>query len=488
MTQHESQYDLIIIGTEPSDHESVRKLQESGKTAYYIQLTPNMITTLVSQSLTNRESSDEPSSASEHADADLKLTLHQTTLHTPTGETTTHTIHVARGEVKQEEEEISISYSEETAYQESAHYQTHPLEEDAEQADEEWEVLEAQEVEYASPYSFFQVTPPASTRKKGLRRKNRIPFQAEQEEKEEHAVYPVERIALEDDEPEQEQEAFSYSPWGEPSSMPNLFTPLAFEPDSAQQPDNDESKEEEPIQPIYRERDLKLRKRLAANKRIQYMDHDGPEQQDNGQQANQQPMGPFSFESQAPMHHSPFRESSSYRESVSYQESSSFQEATQGIQYEAKDTQSQPLEPFSSRRRNRQKKARFQQKIESLVDHRANKAPMQQNTASFWEEQPQQQTNHQSPFFAFEDGPLFENTQPTMQPFSRDSSQDEEPEMDASLKRDDIEFEDAYGGYNSWEEFLTPHSENSRKRQEMDKIEKRKLALRGLHSLINNLG
>lgn len=75
-----------------------------------------------------------------------------------------------------------------------------------------------------------------------------------------------------------------------------------------------------------------------------------------------------------------------------------------------------------------------------------------------------------------------------MQPFSRDSSQDEEPEMDASLKRDDIEFEDAYGGYNSWEEFLTPHSENSRKRQEMDKIEKRKLALRGLHSLINNLG
>ncbi|SFX31046.1 hypothetical protein SAMN04487866_10465 [Thermoactinomyces sp. DSM 45891] len=55
------------------------------------------------------------------------------------------------------------------------------------------------------------------------------------------------------------------------------------------------------------------------------------------------------------------------------------------------------------------------------------------------------------------------------------------------LKADEIEFEDAYG-YNSWEEFLTPISQNSRKRQELDQIEKRKLALRGLHNLIDNLG
>lgn len=59
--------------------------------------------------------------------------------------------------------------------------------------------------------------------------------------------------------------------------------------------------------------------------------------------------------------------------------------------------------------------------------------------------------------------------------------------QNSGLKSDEIEFEDAYG-YNSWEEFLTPFSQNSRKRQEMDKIEKRKLALRGLHNLINNLG
>lgn len=54
------------------------------------------------------------------------------------------------------------------------------------------------------------------------------------------------------------------------------------------------------------------------------------------------------------------------------------------------------------------------------------------------------------------------------------------------LKRDDIEFEDIYGGYSSLEDFLTP--QGNRKRQEMDQVEKRKIALRGLHNLINNLG
>ncbi|MBD1371982.1 hypothetical protein IC620_06365 [Hazenella sp. IB182357] len=55
------------------------------------------------------------------------------------------------------------------------------------------------------------------------------------------------------------------------------------------------------------------------------------------------------------------------------------------------------------------------------------------------------------------------------------------------LKSDQIEFEDAFG-YSSFEEFITPFSENSRKRQEIDQIEKRKMALRGLHNLINHLG
>jgi hypothetical protein len=54
------------------------------------------------------------------------------------------------------------------------------------------------------------------------------------------------------------------------------------------------------------------------------------------------------------------------------------------------------------------------------------------------------------------------------------------------LKRDSIDFEDAYG-YNSWDDLFAPFS-NSSKRQEVHQIEKRKLALRGLHNLINNLG
>ncbi|MDN4592554.1 FAD-dependent oxidoreductase [Polycladomyces subterraneus] len=55
-----------------------------------------------------------------------------------------------------------------------------------------------------------------------------------------------------------------------------------------------------------------------------------------------------------------------------------------------------------------------------------------------------------------------------------------------ALKRDSIDFEDAYG-YSSWDDLFTPFS-NSSKRQEFQQIEKRKLALRGLHNLINNLG
>jgi len=55
-----------------------------------------------------------------------------------------------------------------------------------------------------------------------------------------------------------------------------------------------------------------------------------------------------------------------------------------------------------------------------------------------------------------------------------------------TLKRDSIDFEDAYG-YSSWDDLFTPFS-NSSKRQEIQQIEKRKLALRGLHNLINNLG
>ena len=55
------------------------------------------------------------------------------------------------------------------------------------------------------------------------------------------------------------------------------------------------------------------------------------------------------------------------------------------------------------------------------------------------------------------------------------------------LKKDNIDIEEPYGGYNSLEDFFPPYS-SGRKRQEMDEIEKRKIALRGLHNLINNLG
>lgn len=467
MSQHESQYDFIIIGTDPSGQETVQPLQERGKSAYYIQMTPEMVATLVSQSLIKAET-NEPSSATEEIDHGHKLTLQQSTLHTPAGETTTYAIHVVKSEPETEE---SSDFVQEPAYYEVDPYQTQPLDDESESAEEEFEVLEAQEVEYASPYSFFQENPIPSSRKKGLRRKSRTPFKSEQEQLDDYSVYSVERISLEDDEPEPIPEPIQGSPWGEPSSLPQLFSQPSSEPQPLQMNHSFDEEEPEPTQPIFREREHKLRKR----QRIHYTE--SLVYEDNG--AKQPSATSFSV-NQSPF----YRESSS---SSPFQESTSYQESTQGIQYEADEHHAQPIESFTPRRRNRQqKKVRFQQKIESLAEKRASKA--KQNTASFWEE-PSQTSSNQSPFFVFEESPLFENTQPTTPSFSTDLYRDDSSDdADANLKRDNIELEDAYGGYNSWEEFLTPHSQNSRKRQEMDKIEKRKIALRGLHSLINNLG
>lgn len=153
-----------------------------------------------------------------------------------------------------------------------------------------------------------------------------------------------------------------------------------------------------------------------------------------------------------------------------------------------------PFEPFSPRRRVRQgKRSRLQKKRGALAE----------KTNQSLTENHQQQGN-QSMLFSEEHAthekhPIFPNGSSGVQSFGiEDKIEAQQPvsafqtneseESASSLKRDDIEFEDAYGGYSSWEEIMTPYSQNSRKRQEIDKIEKRKIALRGLHNLINNMG
>jgi hypothetical protein len=144
-----------------------------------------------------------------------------------------------------------------------------------------------------------------------------------------------------------------------------------------------------------------------------------------------------------------------------------------------------PLEPFSSRRRN--KKSRLFSTLESTIPN-----PIVQPST----------TSKQEKSFSnlIQDSIIHHEEKPakTMKPESmemedlldqnEEDNENVETTSDNNLKIDNIEFEEPYG-YNSFEDFFPSFSNsNDRKRQEMDKIEKRKIALRGLHNLINNLG
>jgi hypothetical protein len=130
-----------------------------------------------------------------------------------------------------------------------------------------------------------------------------------------------------------------------------------------------------------------------------------------------------------------------------------------------------PLEPFSSRRRN--KKNRLFSSIENTLPN------------------PTVQPKPYAPATEVDLSSLsmIQDEEPSDLPDVTEQVDEKELETSAdNLKIDTIEFEEPYG-YNSFEDFFPSFSNNNdRKRQELDKIEKRKVALRGLHNLINNLG
>lgn len=481
MSQFESRYDCIVIGTGKSGQASVEALKEKGLNPLYIHLTAEMLTTMVSQQIGQQTSPDGDSSSQTggfmHANADGCIYSQKQTLQTPFGETTTYTFQVQQPALGESVQESKTSTPE-------------PFSPIGSLSDgEDPEVLEAQQVEYVSPYPFLNER---SRRKKAFRRhKNRFSFQEQPEMEEEYPIYHLERIKLEDEESKDEP----VSGWQE--------TPYYDGRNGLQE---DFEKKDEVVDsetpPVYRERELKLRKRLTENHRMQGVsesDHEEEEAedsisksfdndffQDSGffqdpmfkpfaypgerNQPNQTGQQPFESQQYEQNGYDPSFEPRPFSSRTSF-DSDSYESDKNEQANQEQDVF--PLEPFSPRRRSRnQKKARLQ----SLTEQREKKE-LNRPASIFWEETPQE-----------EDHSLFPNGQPTIQPFGREPEDEPEKEGDSSLKRDDIEFEDAYGGYNSWEEFMTPFSQNSRKRQEIDKVEKRKIALRGLHNLINNLG
>jgi hypothetical protein len=482
MSQFESQYDCIVIGTGKSGRASVEALKEKGLNPLYIHLTSEMMTMMVSQQMRQQNiQAGDPSSQTEtsmSSNQDGPIFSHKQTLRTPIGEMTTYTFQVQPALWESGQENKTSSPETFTSIGQMPR-------------GDEPEVLEAQQVEYVS-HPFFSER--GARRKKAFRRnKTKLSFQEQPEIEEEYPIYPLERIKLEDDETKElVTSGWKKNPfYDERSSHQGEYEQKEEEADDTETP------------PVYRERELKLRKRLTENHHVQgFSDSDREEQEqettipknfDNGlfQDSSyfQEPLfKPFSY---SPDRSQPNQSSRQPFESKHYEQSGYDQPYDQhpftdppsydSDSYESSQSEPAkqendifPLEPFSARRRSRnQKKARLQ----SLAEQREKKQP-KRPASIFWEE-PQGEEEHS----------LFPNGHPTIQPFSRESEDDPETqEGESNLKRDDIEFEDAYGGYNSWEEFITPFSQNSRKRQEIDKIEKRKIALRGLHNLINNLG
>lgn len=452
MSQFESQFDCILIGTGNSGKAAADALKEKGKNALYIELKPEMVATLISQQAVGQSTGSSNPSSQTETHGNGEIFVQKQTLHTNQLETNTYTFQSKPAE--------DFSYQTDSFYDESSQA-------DQSSSAKDMEIIEAQKVEYAPPhYSFFTNRGPL--RKKTLRRKQKLNFQETPETGDDYPVYHLERVQLGE---EEESSNHMEDPWNPPFI------------------DEDQEKQEE----MYLEREQKLRKKRTNNQWIHSFNQDDEESPMQTDRSSFSPAtygpsdNPFSSDSFPDFYSNGFQAESDKNLPSDYYKPNE----------QNKDNPSNelvPFEPFSPRRRVRQgKRSRLQKKRGALAE----------KTNQSLTENHQQQEN-QSMLFSgepavHEKNPIFpdgssgvqsfgnEEKIEAQQPFSAFQT-NESNESASSLKRDDIEFEDAYGGYSSWEEIMTPYSQNSRKRQEIDKIEKRKIALRGLHNLINNMG
>ncbi|TCS95489.1 hypothetical protein [Hazenella coriacea] len=502
MSQRETQYDVIVIGTGESGRDAVEALKKDGKSALFIELKPEMVTTMVCQTPRQPVHDGHPSSEISEpifiGDEQSHITLNQQTLHTANNKTTTSTLHV---EELLELEQTTTFYPDEQ--QIHSHHTNLDIESSVHESHHE---LIAEEVEKHTnaPHVFLQERE-NTLRDKMMRRNTIHPFSEEPSSSEPTSFYQLDEFQ------KNESNQIPHEHWQEAQNTYII--------------DHEESSHEEaPVyeQPIYREREIRLRKRLVGGHRSSLLGT--PEQSNWG--LNEPP----SWSMEQPPTHIPF----------SNVEPSSIEST---IEPEIPESPSSPyysesgVHPFSTRKRSRSHKKNLlkqNQPIPNEEMHSAIQPPSY--PPALWEGpgfeggnvnpnqpyddflfrngptsvQPFQSSPQEMPFQPFQqeaqpfqqEAQLSQPSQPSqpMQqelPFQRlqqdttaftSDVYEESPETNDSLKRDNIEFEDAYGGYRSWEEFLTPFSQNNRKRQEIDQIEKRKIALRGLHSLINNLG
>lgn len=504
MSQRETQYDVIVIGTGESGREAVEALKKEGKIALFLEMKPETVTTMVYQNPRQSVHEGHPSSDVSDpifiGDEQSHITLNQHTLYTANTETTTLTFHV--------EELLEFEQTEQTEqepttmiYSDDQLNQSHHLDlVDESSVNESNNELVAEEVieKHINPHVFLEERE-NSLREKMIRRSTLQPFSEEPHDLEQPSFYQFDND-LSSNEPNQ----LAKDHWQDTQTTYII--------------DQEESSHKAPVyeQPVYREREIRLRKRLVGGHRPSLLGT--PEQNHLGY------TDPSLLSANQPQSLTPFSNvGSSFDSESSESPSSPYTYSESGIH------------PFSSRKRSRSQKKSLLLQSQPLYKEESqssihppsyppalwegpgfiggNVNPNQPYDDFFFRNGPelqpfqskQQQEMpfqpvHQEPFQSMQQQEMkqsphiqqeapFQSLQYETQPFSSEQYKEDSGETSSdSLKRDTIEFEDAYGGYESWEEFLTPFSQNNRKRQEMDEIEKRKIALRGLHSLINNLG
>lgn len=577
-------YDMIVIGSGESSKSAVQALHDQGQNALLIDLTPDMIASMICHLPKQGASTTQSDQQQQDTEStETKIHLQKQSIHTTTGETITYTFHVENVPTAEytAEASTSLSHQQEPKKEEkkSDLESTYPfLNWSKEMIDTDTMELNAvkemmnQPVETTISDNLFENLPTfqVSENDLGIKIDDTNPFEEvtivdEIEEDieivEEEQINPgtdyyslsqtnkhvVEEIPphftntsqnLTVDSIQQqlkpsllsqekvkevsEREEILSRKENElpPGPQPNLFAQFqspemeqseTLHTNDAPTPMTVTSQEDQSSfldsvlsKPTFTPRESRLRKRMTQKPKQQTEDppttvsFQNPKlipapQPYNIQQQNPSQIKPLNQYQPAENEYPPPQEQSQFQQPTNFQpQQQQFQPQQLPVANgEQKNTDQKvySIEPFSTRRRARaQKKSRMLSTVERFqgnVDAQDQQPPPQAHN--------KQMISNTEPIHPFVEQSTFQ--QPVLNKAPQFMHQEDEFAMDdpfgqdtGSLKSDNIEFEEDPYGYNSWEEFMYPPSQNNRKRQGMDQIEKRKIALRGLHNLINNLG
>jgi hypothetical protein len=492
-------YDMIIIGTGAKAKAATRALNEEGQNVMLIELSPDMIASMVCHHPPKNSSPSHKYEQELNTDSiSQKIQLRQQTVSTPAGTTITYTFHVA-----QEEPQIQAEVdSDSTAPYRVMHESTESSDYDPATAQFSWSEEPEPEVEVVETTTARQAAANGSI----MDIKNMF-FNS-------NGIASFSNSPQDDDDDIEDVEAIEIDPVSHTREITNDYITLGNEDElekeriaQRQQPEEDLSQQIlQKLKPSslsqQREQEISMREQQLFTSQ----DNPTPQLFPNFQQAtmNTQPSmqqaDSDDFEEEG-LDRSSFLRSVLNKPAYTPNETRLRKRSNQKLKKEpsiSQDTDVGPrrfapppriaqqssatVDPMTTRRRARaQKKSRILSTGEQQIQSNSQTTP---------QEELQTQPNPGS-FQPFVQQPTYSEPEEQQQlshedEFATDSFEQVETSLGGStLKHDEIEFEDPYG-FDSWEEFMHPPS--GRKRQEDDEVKKRKAALRGLHNLINNLG